>query len=151
MAVKPVPEGYHSVTPYLMVRGAQKTIDFVQKTFGAEVIGGQTKRPDGTLMHATFKIGDSLVMIGDATAEHPPLPAMLYVYVPDVDAAYKRAIAAGGTATVEPMDQFYGDRAGGLKDPAGVHWGIGTHKEDVAPQELKKRAEALFKQQGKAA
>ena len=150
MAVKYLPEGYHSVTPYLVVRGAQQTLDFVKKTFGAEVIGDQTKRPDGSLMHATFKIGDSLVMISDATAEHSPMPAMLYVYVPDVDAAFKRAVTAGGTSVMEPTDQFYGDRAGGLKDPAGVSWWIGTHKEDVAPQDLKKRAEALFKQ-GKAA
>ena len=150
MAVTYIPEGFHSVTPYLVVRGAQKTIDFIKQTFSAEMIGNMTKRPDGSVMHATFKIGNSLVMISDATAEHSPMPAMLYVYVPDVDAAFKRAIVAGGTSVMEPTDQFYGDRAGGLKDPTGVSWWIGTHQEDVAPQELKKRAEALFKQ-GKAA
>ena len=151
MAVKPIPEGYHTVTPYLVVKGAAKTIDFAKRALGAELIGEPLKRPDGAVMHAQFKIGDSLVMISDSSDQHPPIPAMLYVYVPDVDASFRHAVAAGGTAVMEPMDQFYGDRSGGLKDPAGVHWWLGTHKEDVAPNEIKKRAEAMLKQQGKAA
>jgi len=151
MAVKPVPEGYHTVTPYLVVRGAAKTIEFVKKAFGAEVVE-ELKRPDGTIMHAEFKIGDSRVMIADASEQHPPMPAMLHLYVPNVDAVYQRAVAAGASSIMEPMDQFYGDRSGGVKDPAGTQWYIGTHKEDVAPQELKKRAEAHLKaRQGQAA
>jgi uncharacterized glyoxalase superfamily protein PhnB len=152
MPAKPVPEGYHTVTPYLVVRGAAKTMDFAKKAFGAELAFEPLKRPDGSIMHAELKIGDSHVMISDATEQHPPMQSMLHLYVPNVDAAYQRALAAGGTSTVEPMDQFYGDRSGGVKDPAGIHWWIGTHKEDVAPAELKKRAEAHLKaQRGKAA
>jgi uncharacterized glyoxalase superfamily protein PhnB len=152
MAAKPIPNGYHTVTPYLIVRGAAKTIEFLKKAFGAEVLGEPMKRPDGLIMHTEVKIGDSRVMISDATEQHPPMPTMLYLYVPDVDAVFKRAVSAGGTSIAEPADQFYGDRSGGVKDPAGNHWFIGTHKEDVAPQELKRRAEAHLKaQQGKAA
>ena len=152
MAVKPIPNGYHTVTPYLVVRGAAKTIEFMKKAFGAEALFEPLRRPDGLIMHAEVKIGDSPVMISDATEQHPPMPAMLHLYVPDVDAVFKRAVSAGGTSVMEPMDQFYGDRSGGVKDPAGNHWFIGTHKEDVAPQELKRRAEAHLKaQQGKAA
>jgi uncharacterized glyoxalase superfamily protein PhnB len=152
MAVRPIPEGYHTVTPYLVVRGAAKTIEFAKKAFGAEVIDEPTKRPDGTIMHAEFRIGDSRIMISDATPEHPPMPSMLYLYVPNVDALYQRAIASGGTSMMEPTDQFYGDRSGGVKDAAGIQWWLGTHKEDVAPAELKKRAEAHLKaQKGKAA
>ena len=152
MPVKPIPEGYHTVTPYLVVRGAARTLEFAKKAFGAEVLGEPMKRPDGEIMHAEFKIGDSRLMISELSEQHPPMQTMLYLYVPDVDAVYRRAVSAGAISTMEPMDQFYGDRSGGVKDPSGNHWYIGTHKEDVAPQELKKRAEAHFKaQQGKAA
>jgi PhnB protein len=145
MAVKPVPDGYHTVTPYLVVRGATKTIEFARKAFGAEMVEEPVKRPDGTIMHAQFRIGDSIVMISDATEQHPPMQSMLYLYVPNVDAVYQRAVAAGGTSLMEPMDQFYGDRSGGVKDPSGNQWFIGTHKEDVSSQDLKKRAEAHHK------
>ena len=145
MAVKPVPDGYHTVTPYLVVRGATRTIEFARKAFGAEMMEEPVKRPDGTIMHAQFKIGDSIVMISDGNEQNPPTTTMLYLYVPNVDAVYQRAVAAGGTSLMEPMDQFYGDRSGGVKDPSGNQWFIGTHKEDVSPQELKKRAEAQLK------
>jgi uncharacterized glyoxalase superfamily protein PhnB len=152
MPVKPVPDGYHTITPYLVVRGAAKTIDFLKKAFGAEYVFEPMMRSDGKVMHAEVKIGDSRVMISDASDQHPPMQCMIHLYVPDVDAVYKRAVAAGGTSVMEPMDQFYGDRGGGVKDPGGNHWHIATHKEDVAPAELKKRAEAHMKQQkGKAA
>jgi len=148
---KAIPEGYHTVTPYLVVRGAAKTMDFAKKAFGAEVIGEPLKRPDGAIMHAELKIGDSRLMMSDADERHPPMPSMLHLYVPNVDTTYQRAVAAGGTSVMEPMDQFYGDRSGGVKDPAGNHWFIGTHKEDVAPAELRKRAEAHLKSQHRAA
>jgi PhnB protein len=152
MAVKPIPQGYHTVTPYLVVRGAAKTIEFAKKAFGAETPGEPVMRPDGTIMHSQIKIGDSLIMISDASPQHQPTTAMLYIYVPNVDSVYQRAMAAGGTSMMEPADMFYGDRSGGVKDPTGVSWFIGTHKEDVAPKELQTRAEAQFKsQQGKAA
>jgi uncharacterized glyoxalase superfamily protein PhnB len=152
MALNPIPSGYHTVTPYLVVRGAAKMIEFAKKAFGAEIYGDPIKRPDGTIMHTQIKIGDSLIMISDATAQQPPMQSMLYLYVPNVDSVYQRALTAGASSLMEPMDMFYGDRSGGVKDPAGVNWFIGTHMEDVAPQELKKRAEAHMKaQQGKAA
>ena len=147
MAVKPIPEGYHTVTPYLVVRGAAKTIEFLKNAFGAETVFEPMKRPDGLIMHAELKIGDSRVMIGDASDRHQPTQSTLHLYVPNVDAVYQRAVAAGGVSSMEPMDQFYGDRTGGVKDPAGNTWYIATHKEDVAPAELKKRAEAFHKQQ----
>ena len=147
MAAKAIPEGHHTVTPYLVVRGAAKTIDFAKKAFGAQDLFDAMKRPDGTIMHAEIKIGDSVVMISDATDEHPPMQSMLHLYVPDIDAKYKSAIAAGGTSVMEPSDQFYGDRAGGVKDPSGIMWHIATHREDISPQELKKRAEAQMKMQ----
>ena len=152
MAAKPIPEGYHSITPYLVVRGAANTIEFAKKAFGAELVGEPTKRPDGTLMHAEFTIGNSRVMISEATEQNPPMPSVLYLYVPNVDAVYQRALTAGGKSVMEPMDMFYGDRSGGVTDAGGNKWFIGTRKEEVSPQELKKRAEAFFKaQQGKAA
>lgn len=151
MAAKPIPDGYHTITPYLVVRGAAKTIEFAKQAFGAEFAFEPMKRPDGTIMHAELKIGDSRVMISDATEQHPATQSMLHLYVPNVDAIYQRAVAAGGTSAMEPSDQFYGDRGGSVKDPSGNHWYIATHKEDVAPQELKKRAEAHLKSQGQAA
>jgi len=149
MAVKPIPEGYHTVTPYLIARGAQKTMDFLKNAFGAEVLF-EMKRPDGMIGHAELKIGDSRVMIADAHEKAQPNQLCLYLYVPNADATYQRAVTAGATSTMEMTDQFYGDRSGSVKDPAGNTWFIATHKEDVSPQELKKRAEAMYKQ-GKAA
>jgi PhnB protein len=151
MPVQPIPDGYHTITPYLVVRGADKTVEFLKKAFGAELSFEPMRRPDGKIMHADLKIGDSHVMISEASEQHPPMPCLVHVYVPNVDAVYARAIAAGGTAETQPTDQFYGDRGGSVKDPSGNHWSIATHKEDVAPQELRKRAEALKQQKGKAA
>lgn len=151
MTVKAIPDGYHAITPYLVVNGAAKTIDFLQKAFGAEYAFEPMKRPDGTIMHAEITIGDSRVMISDATEQHPPMQSMLHLYVPDVDAFYRSAVAAGGTPVTEPADQFYGDRGGAVKDPSGNSWYIATHKEDVPPQELKRRADAFLQKHGKAA
>jgi PhnB protein len=145
MAVNPIPTGYHTVTPYLIVQNAAKTIEFAKKAFGAELQYEPTKMPDGKIMHADMKVGDSHVMISDANEMHPPMPSMLHLYVPNVDALYQRAVAAGGSSTMEPTDQFYGDRGAAVKDPAGITWYIATHKEDVSMQEIKKRAEAHFK------
>jgi PhnB protein len=149
--VKPIPDGFHTITPYLIVDGAAKIIDFMQKAFDAKVQHEATKRPDGTIMHATLKIGDSMLMISDASEHAKANNMMLYLYVNDVDATYQKALKAGATSVMEPADQFYGDRSGGVKDAAGNQWWFGKHIEDVAPGELKKRAEQMFKQQGKAA
>jgi uncharacterized glyoxalase superfamily protein PhnB len=148
---KPIPDGFHTVTPYLIAEGAEKVIKFMQQALGAKHDHEPTLRPDGKVMHATLRIGDSMVMISDASEHAKAMPAMLYLYVPNVDAAYQLAIKAGATSVMEPADQFYGDRSGGVKDPAGNSWFLGTHIEDVAPGELKKRAAEAFKKQGKAA
>ncbi len=143
MALKPIPEGYHSVTPYLVNRGADRTLEFVRQAFGATVTE-YMPRTDGRIGHAEVRIGDSIVMMSEATDEHKPMPAMLYLYVPDIDATYRRALAAGATSVAEPQDKFYGDRSGGVRDPAGNCWYIATHVEDVAADELKRRAQALM-------
>ena len=152
MAVKPIPDGYHSITPYLVVPDAPKTIAFLKQAFGATTLFEPMKRPDGSIGHAELKIGDSPLMLSEASEQCPATQAMIHLYVPDVDAMYKKALAAGATSVMEVADQFYGDRSGGVKDPAGNSWYVATHKEDVAPQELAKRAAAFFKQkQGQAA
>jgi uncharacterized glyoxalase superfamily protein PhnB len=145
MAVKPIPEGYHVVTPYLVLEGTAKVIDFLKQAFDAQETFRMPK-PDGTVMHAEVKIGDSTIMMGEASEQHKPMPAFLYLYVNDADAVYKRALQAGATSVMEPADQFYGDRHGSVRDSAGNVWGIATHKEDVSPEELKKRTEAFMKQ-----
>jgi PhnB protein len=151
MAVKPIPDGYHSLTPYLVVRDAPKTIAFLKQAFGATTLFEPMKRPDGSIGHAELRIGNSPLMLSDASEQCPATQSMLYLYVVDVDASYKRAVAAGATSVMDVADQFYGDRSGGVKDPAGNSWFIATHKEDVTPQELTKRAAAFFKQKQQAA
>ena len=121
MAVKAKPDGYHSVTPYLVVDGAARVIDFLEQVFDAEEVV-RLAAPGNRIGHAELRIGDSLVMLGDAHGEHQAMQAMLYVYVDDVDASYQRALAAGGTSVQAPTDQFYGDRSGGVKDPCGNLW-----------------------------
>src|SRR5436305_13184791 len=116
---KPIPDGFHTITPYLIVDGAEKVIGFMQKAFGAFYDHEPTKRPDGKIMHATLKIGDSMLMISDSSEHAKATSTMLYVYVPNVDATYQKALKAGATSMMEPADQFYGDRSGGVKDPAG--------------------------------
>src|SRR5918996_4993208 len=118
MAVKPIPDGYHSVTPYLVVQGAATLIEFLKQAFEASETF-RMARPDGTIMHAEVKIGDSTVMMGEAGSEHKPMPACIYLYVNDVDVVYRRALQAGATSQMEPANQFYGDRHGGLMDPVG--------------------------------
>ncbi len=146
MAVKPIPDGYHSVTPYLIVNGAAGLIDFLKEVFGAEV-KERMESPDGAIMHAEVVIGDSVVMMGEANENLPPMPTLLYVYVPDCDAVYQRALRAGATSVREPRNEFYGDRSGGVKDICGNQWWIGTHVEDVSPEEMARRAQEASKQQ----
>ncbi len=146
MAVKPIPDGFHSVTPYLVVPGVPKLIDFLTQAFEAKELH-RSARPDGAIMHAEVKIGDSIVMMGEPMGEFKAMPGAIYLYVNDTDATYKRALQAGATSMTEPADQFYGDRNAGVKDPAGNLWWIATHKEDVSPEELAKRAQAMMKKQ----
>jgi PhnB protein len=149
--VKPIPDGFHTITPYLIADGADKLIDFMQHAFGAEYDHEPAKRPDGKIMHATLKIGNSMLMVSESSEHAKATPVMLYLYVPDTDAAYQKALKAGASSVMEPSDQFYGDRSGGVKDAAGNRWFFGTHIEDVSPAELKKRAAEFFKRQNKAA
>jgi len=126
------------VTPYLTVKGVAGLIDFLKTTFDAtekEVL----RRADGSIHHAEMQIGDSVVMMGEASGEWQPTGASLYVYVPDTDATYQRALAAGATSLREPVDQFYGDRSGGVKDAWGISWWLATHKKDVSTAEMEKR------------
>jgi uncharacterized glyoxalase superfamily protein PhnB len=138
MPVKPIPDGYHTITPYLMVFGVSKLLEFLKQALDAQV-EYCLKNPDGSVMHATARIGDSMVMMGEAKGDWKPIPASLYVYVPDVDTVYQRAVAAGGKSIMEPADMFYGDRHGGVIDPSGNTWWIATHIEDVSEAEVARR------------
>ena len=140
----PVPAGFHTVTPYLIADDAEAVIAFMQQAFGAQFDHRPTKRPNGKLMHATLRIGDARVMIGNASEHAKAMPAMLYVYVPNVDEVYAAALKAGGTSVMPPTDMFYGDRSGGVADPAGNQWYIATHIEDVGDDELQARADKMM-------
>jgi PhnB protein len=148
--VKPIPEGYHSATPYLVVDGAAKALDFYKHVFGA------TERmrlpaPGGRVGHAEIKIGDSIIMLADEHHEmgargprkYGGTPVSLVLYVADVDATAKKAVAAGATLVNPVEDKFYGDRMGTIEDPFGHRWHVATHQEDVPPAELARRAAAM--------
>jgi len=145
-AVKPIPDGYHTVTPHLVVRGAAKAIEFYAKAFGAEE-RFRMPGPDGSVMHAELSLGDSVVMLGEEApqmgASSPQTiggsPVSLLIYVKDVDASFARAEKAGCTVQLPPTDMFWGDRYGKLVDPFGHHWALATHKEDLSPEEMAKR------------
>jgi PhnB protein len=147
MAVKPIPEGYHSVTPYLTVDDAAQAIEFYKKAFGAKERGRMEGR-DGKIGHAELEIGDSLVMLSDALPQFTTKPpkelggtsASVFLYVEDVDALVQQAVDAGATVDTEIADQFWGDRFGSVTDPFGHSWLISTHVEDVPPEEMAERA-----------
>jgi len=141
-SVRPIPEGSHTITPYLVVEGIPKLIEFLKQAFGAQEIF-RMARPDGVVAHAEVKIGDSMVMMGTPMGAGKAQTSSLYLYVEDVDAVYQSAIQAGGTSVREPSDQFYGDRTGGVIDPCGNYWGIATHVEDVPPEEVERRFAAF--------
>ena len=139
--VKPIPDGYHTVTPYLVVRDVPRLIDFLRQAFGATEIM-RSARPDGSIMHAEVTIGDSRVMMGEASTEWPPMPGCVHLYVVDTDALYHLALQAGAKSLREPTDQFYGDRMAGVQDPIGNQWWIATRTENVSPAEIARRAAA---------
>jgi uncharacterized glyoxalase superfamily protein PhnB len=153
MAVQPVPEGYHTVTPYLAVDDASAAIDFYQRAFGAKE-QVRMPGPGDTIMHAELEIGDSLVMLADpfpqASTRTPKelggTSVNIFVYVEDIDALYKRAIDAGASSLMEPDDMFWGDRFGSVQDPFGHSWTIATHIEDLSPEELEKRSKEWMEQ-----
>jgi PhnB protein len=145
-SAKPVPDGYHTATPYLIVKGAARALDFYKKAFGATE-SMRMPGPEGKVMHAEIKIGDSTIMLAD---EFPEMgarspqalggsPVSILLYVEDVDARFNQAVAAGATIQRPVKDQFYGDRSGTLVDPFGHMWSIATHKEDLSPEEMDKR------------
>lgn len=145
--VKPVPDNYHTVTPYLIIRNAAAALDFYKQAFGADEVMRVTA-PNGKVGHAEIRIGDSAIMLSD---EYPDMdarspeaiggsPVMLHLYVENVDALVKRAVDAGATLKQPVADQFYGDRGGKIVDPFGHGWWIATHVEDVPPEEMEKRA-----------
>lgn len=136
--IKPVPKGYNTVTTFLAVKGVDDVITFMKKAFGAKV-DRKHINDDGSTMHAEAKIGDTRIMLGDPMG-HNPMTAMLYMYVPNCDAVYKKALKAGAKSIAKPEDQFYGDRAGAVKDKSGNVWWISSRKENVSKAELKKRA-----------
>jgi PhnB protein len=144
MATQHIPAGYHSVTPYLVVENAKQLIVFLEQAFGAEV-AERMARADGSIGHAEVRIGDSVIMLSDARDQWKPLQSAVYLYVPDTDVVYRRALEAGATSVMEPADQFYGDRNAGVQDSAGNFWWIGTHQEDVSREELERRALAHMK------
>lgn len=154
MSTKPIPDGYHTVTPYLYIKGAAQALDFYKKAFGAEELF-RMDSPDGKIGHAEIQIGDSRIMLAD---EHPEMKALspktiggvassLMLYVDDVDKMATRAVAAGAKVTRAVQNQFYGDRSGNFEDPFGHCWTIATHVEDISPEEMARRA-AAFKQSG---
>ena len=141
--VKPVPDGYTAVTPYLVAEDAPRLIDFLVEAFGA-VERMRMPMPDGGIGHAEVEIAGAAVMLGSASPpDFPPVAAQLHLYVEDADAVYARAVAAGATAIAEPADQFYGDRLGRIADPAGNVWSIATHIEDVTTEQMMERMAAL--------
>ena len=143
MAVQPIPAGFHSITPYVMAKEAARLMAFLKEALGAEE-KHVTKGPDGSIMHATLLIGTSMLMLSEARKEWPAQPTGFYLYVPNVDEMYQRALRAGAESIHEPRNEFYGDRMGGVKDPSGNSWWIGTHVEDVSEGEMARRREALF-------
>jgi PhnB protein len=154
---KAIPEGMHSITPHIIVNGAAKAIDFYKKVFGAEMVGPPSTGPDGKIMHALLKIGDSHLMMADefpkgCTRSPQSLggtPVVLTLYVPDVDATWKKATDNGAKVVFPVSDQFWGDRYGQVQDPFGHVWALATHIEDLTPAQIEERAKEVFAQMAK--
>ena len=151
MNVKPIPAGHHTVTPYLVIKNGVKAMDFYKAAFGATEIF-KLVMPDGRLGHGEIRVGDSVIMMSDEFPEYggksPQTlggsPVNIHLYVEDVDAFFKKAVGAGAIERKPVKDQFYGDRSGQLEDPFGHLWWVATHKEDVSPDEMQKRVNAMF-------
>jgi PhnB protein len=149
-ATNPIPQGFHTLTPHLAVNGAAKYIDFLTKAFGATEVH-KMPGPGGKIMHASVRIGDSMLMFADHFPEFggPPIaegnwPIVLHLYVPDADASFQKAVAAGCAVTMPLADQFWGSRYGHVKDPFGFTWAIATHMEDLTPEEMQQRQAKAF-------
>lgn len=144
--VRAVPEGFHTVTPYLVVENATRYMEFIEKTFNGKITFVMKQPDDQKVMHATVQIGDSVVMLCDAMEGAPAQPVVLYLYVENADELFKKATQAKATVVHEMEDQFYGDRVGAVKDEWGNVWWIGTHVEDVEQKELEKRSKIVMKE-----
>jgi PhnB protein len=159
MPVKPVPEGYHTLTPFLTVRDGARAIEFYKKAFGAKERGGVMKGPDGKVMHAELQIGDSVIMLADEFPDYGALspqsiggsPMGLHIYIDNVDAAFDRAVKAGAQVEMPVMDQFWGDRYGKLTDPFGHKWSIATHMKDLSMDEMKRGMDEAMSKMAKTA
>ena len=138
MPATPIREGFHTLTPYLFAEGASRLVEFIGAAFAGRVTF-RKDRPDGSLMHCEIQVGDSMLMLGDATAEFGPMPASLYLYVNDCDAVYRSALDAGGVSVFPMMTLPSGERYGGVKDPCGNIWWVATHVEDVSAEEEDRR------------
>lgn len=151
MSVNTIPPGHHTVSPYLAIKDAAKALEFYKTAFRATE-SYKLMMPDGRLGHAEIRLGDSVIMLSDEFPEYggkaPQTlggsPVSIHLYVEDVDGFFKRALAAGAKERKPVMDQFYGDRSGQLEDPFGHLWWVATHKEDIAPEEMQKRVQAMF-------
>jgi PhnB protein len=143
--VSPVPKGMNTITPFILVNNAKGLIKFMKKAFDGELT--YIMEAEGKVMHATVKIGNSIVMLADVPDPYEVMTCQLYLYVEDMDSVYKKALKAGGTSLREPITEFYGDRSGAVKDEWGNHWWIATHVEDVSEEEIKKREKEYRKQQ----
>jgi PhnB protein len=150
-SVKPIPEGFHTATPTLVVKNAAQAIDYYKKVFGAEELM-RMPSPDGKISHAEIKIGDSKIFLSDEFPQHGGKSPQtlggftggIYLYVPDVDKVFDKAIAAGGKSSMPVTDMFWGDRHGNFIDPFGHSWGVSTHTEDLSEEEMEKRAQAFY-------
>jgi PhnB protein len=147
MAVDYKPEGYNTVSPYLIVPGAERLIEFMRAVLGAQE-RSRLPGPDGSIGHAEVLVGESVVMLADPSDVAEAMPAMLSVYVEDCDETYRRALDAGATSLREPNTEFYGDRMAGVQDPMGNKWYFATHVEDVSPEEMQRRAAEMAAQAG---
>jgi uncharacterized glyoxalase superfamily protein PhnB len=143
MSVVPIPERYHTVTPYLLVDGVADLVVFLVQAFGGREVC-RLDRDDGSVMHVEVELGDSIVMMGEPTSQFEAMPAALYLYVEDCDAVYQQAVRAGAFSLMEPTTMYHaGERYGGVRDPSGNIWWIATHVEDVSAEEQKRRAKQL--------
>ncbi len=144
MTVNYIPEGYHTVTPTVIVKGAARLHEFLENVFGAKVLLS-VPGPNNTIAHSEVQIGNSRLMIADASPMMAAQSTSFYLYLPDCDAVYKKALAAGAKSEREPKDQFYGDRNASVIDEWGNRWAVGTHVEDVSDEELDRRMKAMAK------
>ncbi len=154
--VRPIPEGMHTLTPNLVIRGAAQAIDFYKRALGAQEVS-RMPAPDGkSIWHASLRIGDSTVFLNDempgmgqgAPSADAPVPVTMWLYVPDTDAAFKRAVDAGAKPTMPPADMFWGDRCAGVADPFGYIWSFATHQKDLSPEEMRRAGEEFARSMG---